>query len=154
MIIQIGTEADESRILWKHKESDEWEKADIDDLIEAYENIQNETKPDDSISRQTLINEVLEDGNGAVLSYTKGMDEDELVERIEKQMIDHFIGIIKYAPPAKPKQPKGKWIDRNGWAYCSNCGKAAVPQNNGCEIEPCHTPFCPWCNSDMRGNEE
>ena len=37
MIIQIGTEVDESRILWKHKESDEWERADIDDLIRAYE---------------------------------------------------------------------------------------------------------------------
>lgn len=38
MIIQIGTEVDESRILWKHKESDEWKRADIDDLIDAYEN--------------------------------------------------------------------------------------------------------------------
>lgn len=37
MIIQIGTEVDESRILWKHKESDEWKRADIDDLIRAYE---------------------------------------------------------------------------------------------------------------------
>lgn len=37
MIIQIGTEVDESRILWKYKESDEWKRADIDDLIEAYE---------------------------------------------------------------------------------------------------------------------
>ena len=37
MIIQIGTEVDESRILWKHKESDEWERADIDDLIRTYE---------------------------------------------------------------------------------------------------------------------
>lgn len=44
MIIQIGTEVDESRILWKHKESDEWKKADIDDLIEAYENKQIEKK--------------------------------------------------------------------------------------------------------------
>ena len=37
MIIQIGTEVDESRILWKRKESDEWKRADIDDLIRAYE---------------------------------------------------------------------------------------------------------------------
>ena len=27
----------ESRILWKYKESDEWKRADIDDLIRAYE---------------------------------------------------------------------------------------------------------------------
>lgn len=39
MIIQIGTEIDESRILWKHKETDEWTRADIDDLIRAYESM-------------------------------------------------------------------------------------------------------------------
>lgn len=39
MIIQIGTEVDESRILWKHKETDEWQRADIDELIDAYESI-------------------------------------------------------------------------------------------------------------------
>ena len=38
MIIQIGTDVDESRILWKYKESDEWKRADIDDLIRAYKN--------------------------------------------------------------------------------------------------------------------
>lgn len=37
MIIQIGTEVDESRILWKHNEKDDWHRADIDDLIIAYE---------------------------------------------------------------------------------------------------------------------
>lgn len=39
MIIDIGTEVDESVIRWKHKETDEWQKADIDELIDAYENI-------------------------------------------------------------------------------------------------------------------
>ena len=39
MIIQIGTEVDESRILWKHNEKDEWQRADIDELIDAYESI-------------------------------------------------------------------------------------------------------------------
>ena len=39
MIIDIGTEVDESVIRWKHKETDEWQKADIDELIETYENI-------------------------------------------------------------------------------------------------------------------
>ena len=39
MIIQIGTDVDESRILWKYKESDEWKRADIDDLIRAYEQV-------------------------------------------------------------------------------------------------------------------
>lgn len=39
MIIQIGTDADESRILWKYNEKDEWQRADIDELIDSYESI-------------------------------------------------------------------------------------------------------------------
>ena len=39
MIIDIGTEVDESIIRWKHKETDEWQRADIDELIDAYESI-------------------------------------------------------------------------------------------------------------------
>lgn len=39
MIIQIGTEVDESKILWKYKEEDDWRRADIDELIEVYESI-------------------------------------------------------------------------------------------------------------------
>lgn len=39
MIIQIGTEVDESRILWKRKESDDWKRADIDDLIRTFESV-------------------------------------------------------------------------------------------------------------------
>ena len=38
MIIQIGTEVDESRILWKYSEDDEWKSIDIDELIDSYEN--------------------------------------------------------------------------------------------------------------------
>ena len=39
MIIDIGTEIDEAVIRWKHKETDEWQRADIDELIDVYENI-------------------------------------------------------------------------------------------------------------------
>lgn len=39
MIIDIGTEVDESVIRWKYKENDEWQKADIDELIDAYMSI-------------------------------------------------------------------------------------------------------------------
>lgn len=46
MIIQIGTDVDESRILWKYKESDEWKRADIDDLIRAYEKCNQLTTTD------------------------------------------------------------------------------------------------------------
>lgn len=38
MIIQIGTEVDESRIMWKYSEDDTWKSKDIDELIDSYEN--------------------------------------------------------------------------------------------------------------------
>lgn len=198
MIIQIGTEVDESIVLWKHKESDEWERADIDDLICAYENrprgkwensedcisrqqaieeialhdctngevpyftskgvqeilnILPPVKPkpvcEDAISRQALIDEILEDGNGAVLSYPAGMYEDELVERIEKQMIEHLIGVIEYASPVEPKRPKGEWVYAKEqleivpmWE-CSCCRIRVAKKFN----------FCPHCGADMRGEK-
>ena len=39
MIIQIGTEVDESKILWKYNENDDWRRANIDDLIKSYTTI-------------------------------------------------------------------------------------------------------------------
>lgn len=61
---------------------------------------------DDAISRQALIDEILEDGNGAVLTYPTGVYEDELVEHIERQMIEYFIEVVNYMSPVEPKQPK------------------------------------------------
>lgn len=64
------------------------------------------------------------------------------------------VAVVRGMPPVKPERPNGEWVDRDGWSYCSNCEKYATPHNNGCEIEPCHTPFCPWCGADMRGDKE
>lgn len=38
MIIQMGTDVDESRIMWKYSEDDTWKSRDIDELIDSYEN--------------------------------------------------------------------------------------------------------------------
>lgn len=100
---------------------------------------------EDYISRQALIDEVLEDGNGAVLSYTAGMYEDELVERIEKQMIQHFIGVIKYAPPVVVERKQGCWrkTEHRGETFweCSQCGLIHKYASN----------YCDSCGADMRG---
>lgn len=109
-------------------------------------------KPNDSISRQALIDEVLDDGNGAVLSYTAGMDEDELVERIEKQMIKHFISVIEHAPTVESNRPKGEWIKRSsvGNWECSLCGNDIITS----EQKLANYKYCPNCGADMRGNRE
>ena len=174
MIIQIGTEVDESRISWKHKEYDEWKRADIDSLIEAYENKQKEPKSGDSISRQALIDEITEEGNGAVLSYTQGMDEDELVERIEKQMIEYFIKVIEHASPTELKRPQGEWVTKTVKKFCApDCwwpgvfaiedswdeeeGSWLEEEDGFCsecgkqdELYNIHN-YCPRCGADMRG---
>lgn len=95
-----------------------------DEIKKAWNSVTalSSTVSEDCISRHALIDEILEDGNGVVLSYTQGMDEDELVERIEEQMIKHFIGVIEYAPPVELKRPE---IIR-----CKNCR-----HNNNCEIQ-------------------
>lgn len=45
MIIQIGTGADESIILWKYNDKEKWRCADIDELIHAYEATHITTNP-------------------------------------------------------------------------------------------------------------
>ena len=39
MIIDIGTEVDESVVRWKYNDKDKWRYADIDELIYLYESV-------------------------------------------------------------------------------------------------------------------
>lgn len=127
----------------------EWNK-DFNKALDLAIKVLRCTESEDCISRQALIDEILEDGNGAILSYPAGMYEDDLVERIEEQMIQHFIGVIKYAPSVEPERPKGEWIQNapEGQGVdppyiCSICGYA----------ESTRTPFCEQCGADMRGKK-
>ena len=89
MIIQIGTEADESRVLWKRKETDEWIRADIDDLIRAYESMQD--TDDDLINRTDAIEALL-----------KAFSDSETV-RVESGAYWHHeavLSILKSLPSA------------------------------------------------------
>ena len=58
-------------------------------------------------------------------------------------------------PFAQPKRIKGRWLrkesDISWWYECSECGESPLfdPYEN--EVR---TPFCPWCGSDMRGDED
>ena len=89
MIIQIGTEADESKILWKRKETDEWNRVDIDDLIRAYESRQD--TDGDMISRTDAIEALL-----------KAFSDSETV-RVESGAYWHHgmvLSILKSLPSA------------------------------------------------------
>lgn len=107
----------------------EW-NIDLDKAVDLAIKVLRRTESEDCISRQALIDEILEDGNGAVLSYPTGMYEDDLVGRIEKQMIKHFIGVIGRAPTVESKRPKGEWVFSPKDAIdlmftlpkCSKCG--------------------------------
>ena len=49
-----------------------------------------------------------------------------------------IIKAIEQLPPAQPKRKKGKWIV---YYECPKCG----------EITKDFTEYCPFCNADMRG---
>lgn len=55
----------------------------------------------------------------------------------------------------QPQRIKGRWIrkesDLSWWYECSECGESPLfdPYEN--EVL---TRFCPWCGSDMRGDED
>ena len=61
--------------------------------------------------------------------------------------ISYSIGCVLNLPSAQPQRMKGKW-DARGWnnAYwkCSNCDELTVFPFD----------FCPFCGSDMRGDED
>ena len=46
---------------------------------------------------------------------------------------------------AQPER-KGKWIERDSWLYCSECGEMA--------LECRDTNYCPNCGADMRGEQD
>lgn len=73
MIIQIGTEVDESRILWKHKESDDWKRADIDDLIRAFESIVSKGDTKDCTKFLLwLLEEIMDEENWEMNAVANG----------------------------------------------------------------------------------
>lgn len=53
------------------------------------------------------------------------------------------------------KAVHGEWIEDGYYDYpyyvCSNCGQECGAQNNGVEIEPLRTKYCPNCGAKMGG---
>lgn len=58
-------------------------------------------------------------------------------------------------PFAQPQRIKGRWerkeSDLSWWYECSECGESPLFDPYEHEVR---TPFCPFCGSDMRGDED
>lgn len=57
--------------------------------------------------------------------------------------------------PLEPQRIKGRWVrkesDLSWWYECSSCGESPLYDQYENEVR---TPFCPFCGSDMRGDED
>ncbi len=58
-----------------------------------------------------------------------------------KKVTDEVVKGLKQLPSAQPEREKGKWIV---YYECPKCG----------EITKDFTEYCPFCNADMRGEED
>lgn len=58
-------------------------------------------------------------------------------------------------PSAQPQRIKGRWVrkesDLSWWYECSECGESPLFDPYEHEVQ---SPFCPFCGSDMRGDED
>ena len=48
----------------------------------------------------------------------------------------------------------GRWIDKGGYAVCTECGGRSGTQYDGVEPIPLMTQFCPNCGAKMDGGSE
>lgn len=137
MIIQIGTEMDESRILWKHKESDDWQRADIDDLIDAYEG--RPTR--ETISRADAIEVVRRYMNDSHISDAD-WHMNELEHELSNIPTDSPTGTWKGHNADNPD-----WLRTDGTPIFLVCDKChGMVLNNG----SANWNYCPNCGYPMK----
>ena len=61
-----------------------------------------------------------------------------------------YIEIIPAADVAPVRY--GRWIDKGGYAVCTECGGRSGIQYDGVEPIPLMTQFCPNCGAKMDGD--
>lgn len=49
--------------------------------------------------------------------------------------------------------PQGEWIDKGGYAICSNCRAHSEAQYDGVPV-PLKTRYCPNCGCRMKGADD
>ena len=83
------------------------------------------------------------------------IDANELQEEYKKRHDGKRLLLIDVAPTVEPQRIKGKWerkeSDLSWWYECSECGESPLFDPYEHEVR---SPFCPWCGSEMRGDED
>ena len=69
--------------------------------------------------------------------------------------LQYTMTAIDKAPTVEPQLIKGRWVrkesDLSWWYECSVCGESPLYDPYADEVR---SPFCPFCGSDMRGDED
>ena len=66
-------------------------------------------------------------------------------------VIDIYISFIKKSPTADVVEVRhGRWINENFYTHCSACGKMAIYDKYGQEVE---SDYCPHCGAKMDGGD-
>ena len=77
---------------------------------------------------------------------------ESLVEQLKKEECDcEWLWTILCVPAANVAPVKhGEWISENFYTHCSACGKMAIYDKYGQEVE---SDFCPNCGAKMDGGD-
>ena len=80
------------------------------------------------------------------------IEREALVERLKKEECDcEWLWAILDIPAADVAPVKhGHWIYENFYTHCSVCGKMAIYDKYGQEVE---SDYCPRCGAKMDGGE-
>ena len=78
-----------------------------------------------------------------------------------KARIPHDIASAQYAQMAinaicsvpSADRPRGEWVDKGGYAICSNCGAHSEVQYDGVPV-PFKTRYCHDCGAHMKGADD
>ena len=96
------------------------------------------------IEREELINR-LEDAK------EKLMNNITMSSLMAVVVNDIYIGFIKESPTADVVQVRhGRLINENFYTHCSACGKMAIYDKYGQEVE---SDYCPHCGAKMDGGD-
>lgn len=76
---------------------------------------------------------------------------DDYGDGIGFEVRSHCLVELELVPSAD--RPQGEWIDKGGYAICSNCRAHSEVQYDGVPV-PLKTRYCPNCGAQMKGADD